>query len=191
MIFKVNNNDLADGLLALVKKDVKFKYSPNAGLYDTPLDMIIGPQVQHDSCVGSFYNPPTWLEVSFGRRFIIPSYYSMQGRINSKINGHYLRTWELEGKTKSGKWIKLHNQTNNPFSYGSIKTFAIGSNVPIKSLRINMTGSDSYDKWWICMGHFDVYGHMISASEYIRTCRQNAYCHSSIHIFVLTLPFIL
>ena len=119
MIFKVNNNDITDGLLALVKKDVRFKYSPNAALFNTPLDMIIGPQVQHDSCVGSFTDPPTWLEISFGNRYIIPSYYSMQGRINANIDNYYLRTWELEGKTKSGKWIKLHNQTNNPFSYGS------------------------------------------------------------------------
>ena len=186
MIFKVNNSDITDGLLSFVKNDLVFNYPTNAELFNTPLDMIFGPQVAHYSCLGSYDNPPTWLEITFGNRYIIPSYYSMQGRI-SQYDGYYLRTWILEGKTQNGKWIKLDAQENNPFSYGSFKTFPIGINIPIKSLKINMTGTDSYGKWWICMRHFDIYGCLISTREYLRTCKQNCKHHHSFFVFIILL----
>ena len=187
MIFKVNNSNLTDGLLALVKKDVKFTYSSNSAIYGSSLDVMIGAQTQSDSCVGSHTVPPTWLEISFGNRYIIPSYYSMQGRISSQYNGDYLQSWELEGKTRNRKWIKLDNQENNPFSFGSFKTFPIGSNVPIKSLRINMTEADNAGGWWICLGHFDVYGHLMSANEYLKTCNMNHHHHYFSFYFTIAL----
>ena len=183
MVFKLNNSDLYDGLLSYIKKDVSFKYPKTSNLFDSPLDMIIGPQVQHNACVGNYNRAPSWLEISFGNRYIIPYYYSMQGRICTNYNNNYLKSWELEGKMKNGKWVKLHNQTNNPFSFGSFKTFPIESNVPIKSLRINMTDKETGGTWWICMGHFDVYGCVISSRELLMTCRQLCNRHNLFYYY--------
>ena len=173
MIIKENYSDISDGILSHIKKDIKFKYSETSRIFDTPLEKLIGPQEYHDSCVGDQTKHPTWLEISYGNKYIIPSYYTMQGRINENHCYNQLRSWDFEGKTESGKWVKLHNETNNPFSCKQIKSFPIERKEPIKAVRINLTNSDGSDQWWICIGHIDIYGYTINKLQ--KTCKQRNY----------------
>ena len=179
MIARTNNTNLTNGLLSHIKGKLVFKHTGN--VYADSVDDIFGPDVAHDACIGSFDNPPTWFEISFGDRYIIPTYYSMRGRI-STINGYYLRSWVFEGKTKKGEWIKLHEQENNQFSYGSVKSFPIETTKLIKAFRISMTGTDSSGKWWICLSHIEVYGMLVNKGYNMCTNRQRRYYINN-HIF--------
>ena len=187
MIIKENYNNISDGLLSYVKRNVKFKYSETSQLLSTALEKIIGPQQQHDSCVGDFNKHPTWLEISYGNKYIIPSYYTMQGRINEAHCFNQLRSWDLEGKTKDNKWILLKKHLNDSFALKMVKTFPIGSKEPIKAIRINMTEADDINQWWICIGHIDIYGYMISSYELYRTCKRISHHHAKFSYFILYL----
>ena len=85
-----------------------------------PIENIVSSIANHNSYVCNDYTYKPNLTLDLNGAYVAPASYSLMGRRGGD-NDYYLQSWELKGRKQNGKWVFLHSQSNNPFSYASTK----------------------------------------------------------------------
>ena len=109
-----------------------------------------------------YNDPPSYFEIYFGDKYIVPTAYSLMGRRDEKYKSHYLKSWNFSGRDETGKWIYLHDKTNEPFSQAEERTFRLNRYKSFNAFKIEMTDCDTFGRWALCLGQIEVFGDIYS-----------------------------
>ena len=156
IIKKIDTSDIYNGCLYYLKDQINYIKDSTGSWGGDSINNIVSSKVEHNSyvCDDKGY---TNLTLDLNEKYIFPTSYSLMGR-RSSTNNYYLKSWELKGRTKEGKWIKIHSQTNNPFSRASIKNFTLSSEKSFNAFKIGMTDKSKCCNWCINIGHIEIFG---------------------------------
>ena len=104
IIKKTDTSDIYNGCLYYLKDQINY-IKDDTGKWSTdPIENIVNSKVTHNSYVCDNNNGFTNLTLDLNKKYVLPTSYSLMGRRNMNI--YHLKSWELKGRTKKGKWIK-------------------------------------------------------------------------------------
>ena len=160
---RLNTSDTYNGCLSFLKYQLTSVLAPGKKWKeDKDITAIVGSSTPNDTYPTPYQTSPTYIEIYFGKKFIVPVAYMLMGRRMSGFT-HYLRSWQFYGKTISDKWVLLHFEENKEFSFAQIRIYPINKRIPFKGFMINMTSKDSKGYWALCLGQIDVFGKIYSS----------------------------
>ena len=106
---KRDTSNIYKGCLAYLRDDIT-AILPKGQSWVIQYDIkyIIGTEDHYNVHNSPWANPPSYYEIYFGDKYIVPTAYSLMGRRDPTFKIGYLRSWNFSGKDESGKWILLH-----------------------------------------------------------------------------------
>ena len=182
MIERNNQSDLYGGCLSYLKQIISFSIPTGHSWNGDPYDLVGNPEVQSTYVQNN--GPPQWFSISFDGKFIKPTAYAIQGRLQTDNN--HLQNWTFEGLNIVNEWKILH-QNDAILQFKTILVSQISSDDLFTSFRINMTGPNSGGNYILNLGQIDVYG-FIYDSSYIPS---SSYSHQSIFFPKISIIFII
>ena len=162
IISKRNTSNIYDGCLAYLKNDLTAELPEGQSLINNGLEGLVGSETQYNVHNNPYDKPPSYFEIYFGDKYIVPTAYSLMGRREPSVKDHYLKSWNFSGKDERGNWILLHKEKDNPFSFAEIRTFRLKQHKSFNAFKIEMTDTDSKGMWALCLGQIDVFGDIYS-----------------------------
>ena len=152
MIDKTYTGNYYDGCLNELKSELNISLPPergwNGGIHG--INLIGDPINSHNSHQYPYYNPPSYIQITFENRFIYPTHYFLEGRRFNSYN--LLKSWNFEGLTIDGEWKILHSQKNNQFNQREPRLFGLFVKEFFKGFQINMTYVDIGGVLGLCLG---------------------------------------
>jgi hypothetical protein len=119
-------------------------------------------------CFATKDEPNSWICIEFKNHRIKPTHYS----IRSRTDGHttHLRSWNLEGLTDEGKWVRLDCRTGNTDlgGAGAVRTFSIGSVYEVRSVRLQQTGVNSSNNNHLILKSIEFFGELRELSPSVQ-----------------------
>ena len=157
---KLNTSNIFDGCLNVLKKEITDKIPEGKNwMANDGIKALIGTTAVINQHTKPWqYKSPTWYEIYIGKKWIIPSAYSLMGR--RCCDNHYLRGWNFSGLNRNDEWVLLHNDTDNSFARYENRTYLLKGNEAYKGFKIEMTQSDSSGEWALCLGQIEVFGNI-------------------------------
>jgi hypothetical protein len=113
-----------------------------------------------DRQASEFYSPNStgnWVKLTISSGTLKCNYYSIRNRSNTD---HYLRNWKLQGSNDDSTWTDLNVQTNNTTlaSASQWLSLPVTSTTAYKYFRLLMTGVNSANYYYLCLGELELYG---------------------------------
>jgi hypothetical protein len=112
--------------------------------------------------------PNSWICIEFKNHRIKPTHYSIRSRTDGDV--HHLRSWNLEGLTDDGKWVRLDCRTWNTDLAGAgvVRTFSIGSVCEVRSVRLQQTGLNSSNNNNLVLKSIEFFGELRDLSPSVQ-----------------------
>ena len=156
-IYKLNPHNLFDGCLFFLRDQIKYSKDSTSRWSQQPIKNIVSSVANHNSyvCNDNTYKPNLTLDLN--GVYVAPASYSLMGRRCGEDN-YYLQSWELLGRKQNGKWVLLHSQSNNPFSFASTKNFTLRSIISFNAFKIAMTDKTKGGNGCLNIGHIEIFG---------------------------------
>lgn len=155
----LNTTRVFSGYLAFLKNDLTSKLPENKTWGNVKgIKGIVGEPIIYNVHPTPHLEPPSWYEIYFGDKYIVPSAYFLMGRRNSYAN--LLKSWNFSGKTINNEWKVLHSVVDKQFSFYENRTYILKGNEPYKAFKLEMTKADSNNAWALCVGQIEVFGNI-------------------------------
>ena len=157
VVSKRNTSNIYDGCLSYLRENVNATLPKNQHWFEsTEFKNIIGTKEIFNVHNEPFDESPAYFEISFGKRYIFPIAYSIQGRRFNSM--HLLKGWDFFGKNVYDIWVPLSSFSNSLLKQNVIKTVPLNVNESYKEFKIQMTEPDSTGKWALCLGQIEIFG---------------------------------
>ncbi|HYX16488.1 MAG TPA: hypothetical protein VE944_19395 [Nostoc sp.] len=133
----------------------------NSGLILTASSVTKGSlPLLSDRAEGEFHTNDaagSWVRINLGGARLKCNRYSIRNR-NADL--HYLRNWKLQGSNDGTNWVDLDAQVNNTFLVTPSQwlSLPVTSNVEYSNFRLLITGVNSSNAYYICLGELELYG---------------------------------
>ena len=156
-IYKLNPHNLFDGCLYFLRNQIKYSKDSTSRWSSAPIENIVNSVANHNSyvCNDNTFKPNLTLDLNGAH--VVPVSYSLMGRRGGD-DDYYLKSWELKGRKQNGKWVLLHSQSNNPFSFASTKNFTLRSINSYNAFKIAMTDKTQGGNGCLNIGHIEIFG---------------------------------
>lgn len=180
-------SDIYNGCLTFLKTELTSALPPGQSWTTGNIQSIVGNPTIVNAHNNPINNPPGYIEIYFGSKYIFPSAYSLMGR-RFEDHGH-LKSWEFHGKNKNNQWILLHKEENRPLNQSEERTYLIKAKESFKGLRISMTETNIDGNWALCLGQIEVFGDVYPTSYYftpkIKSCISKYSTHSLLYQYII------
>jgi hypothetical protein len=112
--------------------------------------------------------PNSWICIEFKNHRIKPTHYSIRSRTGGDT--FHLRSWNLEGLTDDGKWVRLDCRTDNTdlTGAGAVRTFSIESVCEVRSVRLQQTGANSSNDNHLILKSIEFFGELRELSPSVQ-----------------------
>jgi hypothetical protein len=113
-------------------------------------------------------DPNSWICIDFKNYRIKPTHFSIRSRTD--YDYHHLRSWNLEGLTDDGKWVRLDCRTGNTelAGAGAVRTFSIGNVCEVRSLRLQQTALNSSGNNYLILKSIEFFGELRELSPSVQ-----------------------
>ena len=157
---KLDTTNIFDGCLNVLRKELTTKLPEGkTWLNGIGIKGLVGSvEVYNEHPAPWKEKSPTWIEIYFGNKWILPFAYSLMGR--RIYNGNLLKSWDFSGLNRNNEWVLLHSETNKQFYQNENRTYFLKGNEAYKGFKIEMTGPDLNNMWALCLGQIDVFGNI-------------------------------
>jgi hypothetical protein len=120
------------------------------------------------NCFATNNEPNSWICIEFKNHRIKPTHYSIRSRIDG--DWHHLRSWNLEGLTDDGKWVRLDCRTGTTdlAGAGAVRTFSIGSVCEVRSVRLQQPGANSSNGNHLVLKSIEFFGELRELSPSVQ-----------------------
>lgn len=115
----------------------------------------------------SFYlsndEPDQWIMYDFPKNEIIPYFYSLGSTCGWGSDEENICNWAIEVSNDGHTWIEVDRQEENPDLNGSniTKKFTVQKNIRCKSIRIRQIGKNTYNRLYLALSYFEIYGEIL------------------------------
>ena len=109
---KLDTTNIFDGCLNVLRKELTTKLPEGKEWADgIGIQGLVGSVGEINEHPDPWRNKsPTWIEIYFGNKWILPFAYSLMGR--RIVDANMLKSWEFSGLNKDNKWVLLHSETD-------------------------------------------------------------------------------
>lgn len=100
----------------------------------------------------------SWVQFHIGSGKLNCNYYSIKSRTND--DGHFPRTWKLQGSNDQSNWSDLDTQINNQtlVSAGQWLSLPVTVSGSFSSFRLLQNGQNSSSYDYLCLDEVELYG---------------------------------
>ena len=191
---KRDSSNIYDGCLNYLREEITSKLPKSQSWYDNKdIKYIIGTRTMHNILNTPWDNPPAYFEIFFGKKFIFPTLYILQGRTYS--SAYLLKGWNFFGMNAHNQWVLLSSFSGNLFTQNEIKTFPLSVNESYNGFKIQMTEPDTNNAWALCLGQIevfgDIYSHHFVRGSYLKelTCKRKKGSVMKLFMFICVCSF--
>ena len=181
-------SDIYNGCLSFLRTELTSVLPPNEAWSTGNIQSIVGNPTPVNAHNDPYKNPPGFIEIYFGTKYIFPFAYSLMGR---RYDGGRLKSWEFYGRNKNNQWILLHKEDNNPLFRSEERTYQIKAKESFNGFKIYMTESNDDGNWALCLGQIEVFGDVYPTSCYfstkINSCKSKLNTHSLSYQYIIVL----
>lgn len=115
----------------------------------------------------SFYlsndEPNQWIMYDFAQNDIIPYHYSLRSTCGWGSDEENICNWTIEVSNDGKTWIEIdrHEESQDLNGSNITKKFAVQKNVRCKSIRIRQIGKNTYNRSYLALSLFEIFGKII------------------------------